>query len=42
MQTGKRMSERETMQEVVRALMGIVLFMLVAGVWACLWIPPSL
>jgi hypothetical protein len=42
MQTGKRMSERETMQEVVRALMGIVLFMLVTGVWACLWIPPSL
>jgi hypothetical protein len=42
MQMRKRMSERETMHEVVRALMGIVLFMLVTGVWACLWIPPSL
>ena len=41
MQTGKRMSERGAMHEVVRALMGIALFMLVTGVWACLWVPPS-
>jgi hypothetical protein len=41
MQTGKRMSGRGTMHEVVQALMGIALFILVTGVWACLWVPPS-
>jgi hypothetical protein len=42
MQEGEWMSERETVHQVIRAVMGIVLFMLVTGVWACLWIPPSL
>jgi hypothetical protein len=42
MQKGKWMSERETVHQVIRAALGIVLFMLVVGVWACLWIPPSL
>jgi uncharacterized membrane protein len=41
MQTGKRTSERGTMHEVVRALVGIGLFVLVTGVWVCLWVPPS-
>jgi hypothetical protein len=41
-QKGKWMPERGAMHEVVRAVMGIVLFILVTGVWACLWIPPSL
>ena len=29
------------MRELVRAVMGIALLMLVTGVWVCLWVPPS-
>jgi len=42
MQKGKWMSERGTVHQVILVALGIVLFMLVTGVWACLWIPPSL
>jgi len=41
MQIGTWMSWREIMREVMRAVMGITLLTLVAGVWACLWVPPS-
>jgi hypothetical protein len=27
--------------ELFRVLVGIVLFVLMAGIWACLWVPPS-
>ena len=33
---------RASAGEIARALMGIVLFALVTGVWVCLWVPPSL
>jgi len=26
---------------IVRVIVGIVLFVLVTGIWACLWVPPS-
>jgi len=32
--------EREGTGRVARAIVGIVLLILVAGVWACLWVPP--
>ena len=32
---------KERMSGVVRVIVGIVLFVLVIGVWACLWVPPS-
>jgi hypothetical protein len=32
--------EREGTGGVARAIVGIVLLILVAGVWACLWVPP--
>jgi hypothetical protein len=36
---------RETLERgrtggVARAIVGIVLLILIAGVWACLWVPP--
>ena len=32
---------RGIVHEVVRVVMGIAPFMLVTGVWVCLWVPPS-
>jgi hypothetical protein len=32
--------EREGTGGVARAIVGIVLLILIAGVWACLWVPP--
>jgi hypothetical protein len=32
---------RERMSGVARVLVGVVLFILVTGIWACLWVPPS-
>ena len=32
---------RERMSGVARVIVGIVLFILVVGVWTCLWVPPS-
>jgi hypothetical protein len=29
------------MSGVVRVIVGVVLFILVTGIWACLWVPPS-
>ncbi len=29
-------------REIARGIVGIVLFILVIGAWACLWVPPSL
>jgi type II secretory pathway component PulM len=29
------------MYETLRVLAGMVLLILVAGIWACLWVPPS-
>jgi hypothetical protein len=34
--------ERKIMSGIVRILMGIVLLVLVVGIWACLWVPPAL
>jgi hypothetical protein len=41
MQEVKWSSERKGMNGVVRTLIGIVLLVLVIGVWVCLWVPPS-
>jgi hypothetical protein len=30
------------MREAVLVVIGVALFMLVTGVWVCLWVPPSL
>ena len=32
--------EREGTGGVARTIVGIVLLILIAGVWACLWVPP--
>jgi hypothetical protein len=32
---------REIMSQVARVLVGIVLFILMTGLWVCLWVPPS-
>ena len=32
--------ERERTGGVAHAIVGIVLLILIAGVWACLWVPP--
>jgi hypothetical protein len=32
---------RESLRWVIRAVMGIALITLTAGVWVCLWVPPS-
>jgi hypothetical protein len=29
------------MSGVARAIVGVALFILVTGIWACLWVPPS-
>ena len=29
------------MSQVARVVVGIVLFILVIGIWVCLWVPPS-
>jgi hypothetical protein len=31
----------ETIREALRVLTGIALLVLLAGIWACLWVPPS-
>ncbi len=32
--------QSERMSEVARVSVGIILFVLVIGIWVCLWIPP--
>jgi hypothetical protein len=32
---------RKSLRWVVRAVMGVALVTLTAGVWVCLWVPPS-
>jgi len=32
---------KERMSQVARVVVGIVLFILVIGIWVCLWVPPS-
>ena len=32
--------EREGTGGVARAIVGIILLILIAGFWACLWVPP--
>jgi hypothetical protein len=34
-------SGKERMSEIARVLVGIVLFVLVVGIWVCLWVPPT-
>lgn len=36
MRIGKR-----AMHEAIRVALGIALLILVAGIWVCLWVPPS-
>ena len=33
--------ERERARQFARAIVGAVLLILVMGLWACLWVPPS-
>jgi hypothetical protein len=35
------MEERRTRDELFHVPVGIVLLVLTAGAWACLWVPPS-
>jgi hypothetical protein len=39
-ETGKALSAGRTGQ-VARAILGVVLLILLAGIWACLWVPPG-
>ena len=38
-ETGKARTAGRTIQ-VARATLGIILLILLAGMWACLWVPP--
>ena len=38
-ETGKALAADRTGQ-VARAILGVVLLILLAGIWACLWVPP--
>lgn len=40
-QKSQQLSAKEKASEVALVILCIVLFILVAGVWACLWVPPS-
>lgn len=40
MQGVSRMSRSVRMSEVARLIVGVVLLMLVIGLWVCLWVPP--
>ena len=31
---------KERKSEVVQVIVGVVLFILLTGIWACLWVPP--
>jgi type II secretory pathway component PulM len=42
MQAMRWISMREIVSAVTQILLGIILFVLVIGVWVCLWVPPSL
>jgi len=41
MQEVKRTLGKERTSEIARVIVGIVLLILVTGLWACLWVPPS-
>ena len=41
MQGMRRSSGKKYTSEVVRMLFGVMLFILVIGIWAYLWVPPS-
>jgi len=41
MQEVKRTLGKERTSEIAQVIMGIVLLILVTGIWACLWVPPS-
>jgi hypothetical protein len=32
--------ERERRREVVRVIEALILFIMLTGIWACLWVPP--
>ena len=38
----KRTPERERMGEFTQVILGVVLFILLTGIWACLWVPPPI
>jgi hypothetical protein len=40
MQETRWTPERERMSQVVQVIVGVVLFILLTGIWACLWVPP--
>lgn len=41
MQEMRWSSGKEYTSEVVRMLFGVILFILVIGIWVYLWVPPS-
>ena len=32
--------EKESTSEMAQVIVGVVLFILLTGIWACLWVPP--
>ena len=42
MQEAKWTMQGENAGTLVRVAVGLVLFILVIGLWACLWVPPSI
>jgi hypothetical protein len=42
MQRMRYTPERERMSQVAQVIVGVVLFILLIGIWACLWVPPPI
>jgi hypothetical protein len=36
------LGRRAVMAETLQALLGMVLLILVTGIWVCLWVPPTM
>lgn len=39
MQKVRLTSRKERISEIARVILGVVLFVLVIGIWVCLWVP---
>ena len=42
MQGTRYTPDRERKSEFAQVIVGVVLFILLTGVWACLWVPPPI
>lgn len=42
MQGTRQTPEKERTSEVAQVIVGVVLLILLTGIWACLWVPPPI